>query len=93
MTERPFSEPPPLPSLCLKSGPVPPIQLTAPDALRGRVMSLYAVVFAGVTPFGALAIGYVAEALGAPTACAVGGAGGLLSVAMLTVLWRSRRTA
>jgi MFS family permease len=67
------------------------LQLTVPDALRGRIMSLYAVVFAGVTPFGALAVGYVAEKFGTPAACAAGGAGGLLSVATLTVLWRSRR--
>jgi MFS family permease len=66
------------------------LQLTAPDAFRGRIMSLYAVVFAGVTPFGALTVGYVAEKLGTPAACAVGGAGGLLSVAILTVLWRTR---
>ncbi|MGH6690477.1 MAG: MFS transporter [Gammaproteobacteria bacterium] len=69
------------------------LQLTAPDHLRGRVMSLYAVVFAGVTPFGALAIGWVAEALGTPAACMLGGAGGLVSVAILTVLWRTRRAA
>jgi MFS family permease len=67
------------------------LQLTAPDHLRGRVMSLYAVVFAGVTPFGALAIGWVAEALGTPAACALGGAGGLVSVGLLTILWRSQR--
>ena len=66
------------------------LQLTAPDHLRGRVMSLYAVVFAGVTPFGALTVGWVAEALGTPTACALGGAGGLVSVALLAILWRSR---
>src|SRR5262245_24940622 len=64
------------------------LQLTAPEALRGRIMSLYAVVFAGVTPFGALTVGYVAEQLGTPAACAVGGVGGLLSVAILTMLWR-----
>jgi len=66
------------------------LQLTAPEALRGRIMSLYAVVFAGVTPFGALTVGYVAEQLGTPAACAVGGVGGLLSVAILTMLWRTR---
>ena len=66
------------------------LQLTAPDAFRGRIMSLYAVVFAGVTPFGALTVGYVAEQLGTPAACAIGGAGGLVSVAILTVLWRIR---
>ena len=66
------------------------LQLTAPEALRGRIMSLYAVVFAGVTPFGALTVGYMAEQLGTPAACAVGGVGGLLSVAILTMLWRTR---
>jgi MFS family permease len=66
------------------------LQLTAPDALRGRIMSLYALVFAGMTPFGALAVGAVAETLGTPTACALGGACGLLSVGMLAVLWRRR---
>jgi MFS family permease len=66
------------------------LQLTAPDALRGRVMSLYALVFAGINPFGALMVGYVAETLGTPAACAVGGAGGLLSVGVLTLLWRRR---
>jgi MFS family permease len=69
------------------------LQLTAPDNLRGRVMSLYAVVFAGVTPFGALVVGWVAEALGTPTACVLGGAGGLVSVTLLTLLWRSQRAA
>ena len=69
------------------------LQLTAPDHLRGRVMSLYAVVFAGVTPFGALAVGWIAEAFGTPAACALGGIGGLLAVAALTVLWRSRTPA
>lgn len=66
------------------------LQVTAPDHLRGRVMSLYAVVFAGVTPFGAFAIGWVAEAFGTPAACIMGGAGGLVSVTILTVLWRTR---
>jgi predicted MFS family arabinose efflux permease len=64
------------------------LQLSSPDALRGLIMSLYAMVFAGATPFGALAIGYVAETFGTPATCAAGGAGGVLSVAILTVLWR-----
>src|SRR4029077_5739911 len=55
------------------------LQLTAPDGLRGRIMSLYSLVFAGVTPFGALAIGWIAEAFGTPAACVLGGAGGFLS--------------
>ena len=69
------------------------LQLTAPDALRGRIMSLYAVVFAGVTPFGALAIGYAAEHLGTPATCALGGAGGFACVTLLTVLRRGASKA
>lgn len=64
------------------------LQLTAPDALRGQVISLSAVTFAGITPLGSLLVGSLAEAFGTPTACAVGGAAGLLAVVTLTVLWR-----
>ena len=46
------------------------LQLATPDALRGRVMGLYALAFAGMTPFGALLIGFVAEHLGVRVACA-----------------------
>ena len=66
------------------------LQLTAPDALRGRIMSLYTVVFVGVNPFGALSIGYIAEHFGVPATCIAGGTGGFLSVAILTALWRLR---
>jgi predicted MFS family arabinose efflux permease len=64
------------------------LQVIVPDALRGRIMSLYALVFAGVTPLGSLLIGVVAETLGTPASCAIGGTGGVLSVAVLTWLWR-----
>lgn len=67
------------------------LQVTVPDALRGRIMSLYALVFAGATPLGSLAVGSIAEHFGTPATCALGGGGGVLSVAILTVLWRSRR--
>jgi MFS family permease len=67
------------------------LQITAPDGLRGRVMSLYAFTFAGITPFGSLLVGSIAETLGASAACALGGAAGLLSVAILTALWRPRK--
>src|SRR5206468_4289896 len=40
------------------------LQLTAPNALRGRVMGLYTVTFAGMTPFGSLLVGTIAEHLG-----------------------------
>lgn len=69
------------------------LQITAPDGLRGRVMSLYAFTFAGITPFGSLLVGWIAETVGPSAACALGGGAGLLSVAILTVLWPPRRLA
>lgn len=44
------------------------LQLTVPDALRGRVISLYVLLFVGSTPLGALLIGSVSSALGTPAA-------------------------
>ncbi|MEO7664944.1 MAG: MFS transporter [Candidatus Limnocylindrales bacterium] len=54
------------------------IQLTVPDHLRGRVMSVYTTVFAGSTPLGGLLAGSLAAAFGVPFAIAVGGAGSLI---------------
>jgi MFS family permease len=59
------------------------LQLGTPDALRGRVMGLYALAFAGMTPFGALLIGFVAEHLGVRVACALSGGCGLAAMAAL----------
>ena len=50
------------------------VQLTVPDLLRGRVMSVYTTVFAGSTPFGGLITGAIASGFGAATALMVGGA-------------------
>lgn len=50
------------------------VQLTVPDRLRGRVMSVYTTVFAGSTPFGGLLTGAIASGLGAATAIVFGGA-------------------
>src|SRR5208337_2606774 len=43
------------------------IQNRVPDALRGRVMSLYTLVFLGFAPLGNLFIGFSAEAAGTIT--------------------------
>jgi MFS family permease len=66
------------------------VQVTAPDHLRGRVMSLYAMVFVGVHPFGALLAGGLAEKWGVGAACVWGGVMGLCLVLALTLLWRRR---
>jgi MFS family permease len=55
------------------------IQLTVPDALRGRVMSVHTTVFAGSTPFGGLFSGTLAALAGAPWALAAGGVMALLA--------------
>lgn len=49
------------------------IQSMVPDALRGRVMAVYSMMFVGMGPFGALGAGVVAERIGAPMTVAIGG--------------------
>jgi predicted MFS family arabinose efflux permease len=49
------------------------IQSLIPDAMRGRVMSLYAMMFMGMAPFGALLAGALASRIGAPATVAGGG--------------------
>jgi MFS family permease len=50
------------------------IQSMVPDRLRGRVMSVYSMMFMGMAPFGSLLAGAVAARLGAPLTVAGGGA-------------------
>jgi MFS family permease len=49
------------------------IQSMVPDALRGRVMSVYIMMFVGLGPIGALLAGSIAERIGAPLTVAGGG--------------------
>jgi MFS family permease len=49
------------------------IQTMAPDRLRGRVMSIYSMMFMGMAPIGALLAGVIAERFGAPFTVAAGG--------------------
>ena len=42
------------------------MQLNVPDALRGRVMSIYTLMFIGTMPFGSLFAGWLATFIGAP---------------------------
>ena len=61
------------------------LQLRAPDALRGRVMSLYTLLSGGVFPIGAFWVGFVSEHWGVPRAFLVNGAAGLVAVAALLI--------
>jgi MFS family permease len=49
------------------------VQAMIPDELRGRVMSLYSMMFMGVAPIGALMAGTMAGVVGAPETIAIGG--------------------
>jgi MFS family permease len=75
------------------------VQLTVPDHLRGRIMSVYTTVFAGSTPIGGLVTGAIASGLGAATAIVVGGAlslatgvGAMVSIRGKTIRARPSRT-
>ncbi|MFZ0300723.1 MAG: MFS transporter [Candidatus Sulfotelmatobacter sp.] len=54
------------------------IQVMVPDALRGRVMAVYSMMFMGMAPIGALFGGALAERLGAPHTVAIGGLASVL---------------
>jgi len=66
------------------------MQLSAPDELRGRVMSLYTLVWGGVFPIGAFLVGAVSEKWGVGTSLRVNGTAGFLGVALLLGWWASR---
>ena len=75
------------------------VQLTVPDHLRGRVMSVYTTIFAGSTPIGGLLTGAAASGFGAATAIVLGGAlslatglGAIASIRGKTIHARPSRT-
>ncbi|MEN6606173.1 MAG: MFS transporter [Bryobacteraceae bacterium] len=67
------------------------IQTVVPDALRGRVMSLYSMSFLGISPFGALLAGAAAERFGAPLTVGTGGVICLVSAVFFRRYWRFLR--
>lgn len=64
------------------------VQMTTPDILRGRVMGVYILVFAGTTPLGSIFMGWLASIGGTPFSMAVGG---LLSASAVPLYWLSTR--
>ncbi|MGH2389531.1 MAG: MFS transporter [Chloroflexota bacterium] len=80
-------------SIIFSAGANTRLQLSTPAHLRGRVMSLYFLLFAGTTPLGAAAVGLLAERWNVQAAvvlmgviCVVGvGAAGMLARRSRTV--------
>lgn len=66
------------------------VQLSTPDHLRARAMSVYSLVFAGMSPPGSLFAGWLMASLGSRGGIAVLGVLGLVSV--LGLLPRLRRS-
>jgi len=62
------------------------VQTTVPDHLRGRVMSVYTMLFMGMMPFGNLQAGTIASRFGAPFAVGLGAT--ICALAALLILWR-----
>jgi predicted MFS family arabinose efflux permease len=69
------------------------MQLAAPDELRGRVMSLYTLVWGGVFPIGAFIVGSISEHWGVGRALLVNGTAGLTGVVLLLGWWIFREEA
>ena len=65
------------------------IQLTVDDRLRGRVMSLFSMIFIGLMPLGSLLAGALAQRLGAPATVGLFGLG--CTVAAAGYLYSARR--
>lgn len=62
------------------------LQAASPDALRGRVISVYVAVYIGSSPIGSFASGAIARAWGAAWAI-----GGMAAVMGVFALWAFRR--
>ena len=50
------------------------LQMTAPQEMRGRIISLFMLSLIGMAPFGSLLSGFAARSIGAPATLMIGGA-------------------
>jgi MFS family permease len=67
------------------------IQAMVPDQLRGRVMSLYSMMFLGMSPLGSLLAGAIADRVGAPITVVLGGVASLAGGVVFARNWPSMR--
>ena len=64
----------------------------SPDHLRGRVMSVYSMMFMGMAPLGAVLSGVAAGRWGAPVTVAVGGIVCVAAAAIFGWRWPELRS-
>lgn len=62
-------------------------QLQTPDYIRGRMVSINQIFFAGGPQLGEIEAGVVAQAFGVPAAILSGGVGCILAVAAISRIW------
>lgn len=62
------------------------LQVTTEDRYRGRIMSLYTLMFAGTAPIGALGSGAIAQRWGAPVSTTVSAV--VMLAGAIAVIWR-----
>lgn len=67
------------------------VQTSSPDALRGRIMSIYTLIFFGLLPLGALGIGFTAEHLSQRAAILIGAGVMIAAATALAVFMPSLR--
>ena len=67
------------------------IQAMVPDQLRGRVMSIYTMMFLGMMPIGSLFAGTIAEHVGAPITVGLGGVASFIGGLIFVRKWPAMR--
>lgn len=66
------------------------IQINSEDHLRGRVMSVYTLVFVGVAPLGSMYSGTISEHFGAGMTFVISGIIGLVTCTIMYIIGRKR---
>lgn len=67
------------------------LQMNSKDEYRGRVMSVYSLVFAGSTPIGNMFSGYTADKFGASAAFMLSGGIALVLLIIVIIIFKNRR--
>lgn len=67
------------------------IQVNSPDNMRGRIMSVYSLATAGMSPIGSLYAGYTAQRAGTSFTFRLSGIIGIIAVSMTAFIYSKRK--